>query len=361
MKALAKAHMAPRALLLVSVSAALLVSLASCETPVVETPPPPVAAVIPPPPPVLMPSKVIDMAGVFKEYVERASSIDAGFTSGDSIAASLRTGETYQIDQFQRGETAYAAVVALQEPTFVASLRMFASDADGRAQVAKSLIADPYYATIFPGADVAAGLVIAALNEQGKRLSAVGGKVKQAAYDVQHQSWSKADVVDRAGRLAQAKDISAKRQSATEADTGPLMKAAIGETPMHFPGEPVGPPYTPLVARALAVAAMAALGEGGEEYTDQMTAMLGETAESSCLNMAKLNLYQCLAVSKPHYEDVFCLGQHILADTGTCIQKGAQVAVFVPPAPVALSSDKVTDVSTPAPPPQAKRALRRRK
>jgi hypothetical protein len=38
--------------------------------------------------------------------------------------------------------------------------------------------------------------------------------------------------------------------------------------------------------------------------------------------MSKLNLYQCLAVSKPHYEDVFCLGQHVLIDTGKCLMKG---------------------------------------
>jgi hypothetical protein len=42
--------------------------------------------------------------------------------------------------------------------------------------------------------------------------------------------------------------------------------------------------------------------------------------------MAKLNLYQCLAVAKPHYEDVFCLGQHAMIDTGHCLMKGVGVA-----------------------------------
>jgi hypothetical protein len=53
--------------------------------------------------------------------------------------------------------------------------------------------------------------------------------------------------------------------------------------------------------------------------------ILGEPTSATCLNMSKLNLYQCLAVAKPHYEDVFCLGQHILADTGQCLMKGAGV------------------------------------
>jgi hypothetical protein len=37
------------------------------------------------------------------------------------------------------------------------------------------------------------------------------------------------------------------------------------------------------------------------------------------MKMAKLNLYQCLAVAGPHYEDVFCLGQHALSDTAQCV------------------------------------------
>ena len=74
------------------------------------------------------------------------------------------------------------------------------------------------------------------------------------------------------------------------------------------------------------VAALAVLGEAGENRADLLTAVMVEPASASCLNMAKLNLYQCLAVSKPHYEDVFCLGQHALMDTGQCLMKGAGLA-----------------------------------
>jgi hypothetical protein len=35
--------------------------------------------------------------------------------------------------------------------------------------------------------------------------------------------------------------------------------------------------------------------------------------------MAKLNLYQCLASAGPHYEDIFCLGQHAMIDPGQCV------------------------------------------
>ena len=39
--------------------------------------------------------------------------------------------------------------------------------------------------------------------------------------------------------------------------------------------------------------------------------------------MSKLNLYQCLAVARPWYEDMFCLGVHAVTDTGECIAKAA--------------------------------------
>jgi hypothetical protein len=38
-----------------------------------------------------------------------------------------------------------------------------------------------------------------------------------------------------------------------------------------------------------------------------------------CLKMAKLNLYQCLASAGPHYEDIYCLGQHAMIDPGQCV------------------------------------------
>jgi len=69
---------------------------------------------------------------------------------------------------------------------------------------------------------------------------------------------------------------------------------------------------------------------------------MAEPASTSCLSMAKLNLYQCLAVAKPHYEDVFCLGQHVLMDTGQCVIKaaGAPMPVEPPPPPHAVAEKR---------------------
>ena len=344
MSASAPVRLASKAALFASL--ALVAVLAGCESPPPPPPPPaPVAAAPPPPPPVLLPRNVVEMASVYEAYVQHAAAIDPAFTAGSNVAESLKTGETYESNQFQRGQAAYGAIVALQDPTFVAGLREFARDADRRSEIANRLVADPSSAASLKGADSAAGLVIAAFSDQGQKLLATGARIHQAAYDVQHQSWSKADVEDRPGRLALAKALSAEQQKAIELDTIRLTANATGSQPMGMAASPAAPPYTPLVSRALAVAAMAALGEGGEEYSPQLTALLQENNDGQCLHMAKLNLYQCLAVSKPHYEDVFCLGQHAVAETGQCIMKSAIVG-YAPPPPPLPPTPAATPVAT---------------
>jgi hypothetical protein len=322
---------------------ACVLTLGGCssDAPAPPPAPPPVAEGAPPPPPVLLPREVVDAASVFEAYVQRASTIEPNFSGGDSVAASLRVGETYEIDQLQRGEAAYGAIVALQDPTFVASLRAYAYDAASRTQIVDAVLIDPAYITHFKGSDSAAGLVIAALSQEGQKLLSTGDRIRQAAYDVQHQSWSKAEVPDRQGRLALAKTLSSQQQQAAPQDALRLTDAVNGVQPLGLAAPPAAAPYTPLVTRALAVAAMAAMGEGGEEYAGQIRILLADDVENTCLHMAKLNLYQCLAVSKPHYEDVFCLGQHAVADTGQCVIAGAQLAA---PLPVLIAAAPAAEV-----------------
>jgi hypothetical protein len=50
--------------------------------------------------------------------------------------------------------------------------------------------------------------------------------------------------------------------------------------------------------------------------------------------MSKLMLFQCLAASRPSYEDMFCVGRHIVArDLATCTTEA------VTPAPVEAAPD----------------------
>jgi len=313
---------------------AALALLAGCESappPPPPPPPPPVAVAPPPPPPVLLPRSIVELASVYEGYVHHAAAIDAAFTASDKVEDSLKTAETYQSSQLQQGQAAYGAIVALQDPTFVAALREFAKDPQQRSDIAAKIMMEPSYAASFKGADSAAGLVISAFSDQAKRMIDTGARIHQAAYDVQHQSWSKADVVDRPGRLALAKALSADPQKAIEVDTIRLSQNASGAQAMGLAAPAAPPPYTNVVDRSLALAAMAALGEGGDEYAPQLTALLADPAESQCLHLAKLDLYQCLSVAKPSYEDVFCMGQHAVGETGQCLMKASVVGYVIPP------------------------------
>ena len=73
---------------------------------------------------------------------------------------------------------------------------------------------------------------------------------------------------------------------------------------------------SPVVTRALVLAALAVLGRTGDEST--IHAILYEPDTRQCFNFAKLNLFQCIAVAGPRYEDVFCLAEHGLKETANC-------------------------------------------
>jgi len=334
------------ALTAIAVVAATL--LASCETP---PPAPPVVTAPPAPPPITLSSSIVEKASAFRGYMQRAGAIGATFENGDQIQTSLKVGVAYEPKQFLSGATAYAAVLALQDPTYVASVRAFAADPAQRQQVINQIIADPAYAVGFKGSDTAAGRIIDTLGGDGLRLYAAGKAVKQAAYDVQRSKWSTLPVLDRDGRLAYAKTMSATPGLADSADVAALREASLSglkapappplvpaaDAPAMAPAGPraAPPPYKPLVIRGLAVAALAALGAAGDDRLTLIEAVMAEPASAMCLNMSKLNLYQCLAVAKPHYEDVFCLGQHVMIDTGACVIKasGAEMPYEPPPPP----------------------------
>ncbi|MFZ0266353.1 hypothetical protein [Caulobacter sp.] len=332
---------------LTAIAVAAAAVLASCGTP-----PPPVVAAPPAPPPITLSSSIVEKASAFRGYMQRAGAIGATFQNGDQIQDSLKVGVAYEPKQFLSGATAYAAVLALQDPTYVASVRAFAPDPTQRQQVINQLIADPAYAVGFKGSDTAAGLIIDTLGAEGLKVYTAGKAVKQAAYDVQRAKWSMQSVADRDGRLAYAKTMSATPGLADSADMAALRVASTGGAPLAAMSRAAPPPYKPLVIRGLAVAALAALGYAGDDKLTLIDAVMAEPASAMCLNMGKLNLYQCLAVAKPHYEDVFCLGQHILMDTGMCVIKasGAEMPYEPPPPkPVpAVTKKKAVPAKKPA-------------
>jgi len=300
-----------------SLAAVLLAALlTACAEPA--PPPPP-----PPPPPVALSPKLVEQASAYRRYMSETTAISPDFVDGAAVGRSLMTGVGYEPQHLLRGAIAYSAIVALQDPAFLAGVRAYAADPGARQVVADGILKDPAYVVGIAGSASAAGLITTALGNEGRGLWDSGKRVKQAAYDVQHSPWSKADVPNRMGRLAQAKTLSATPLAGDVMETLRLQQAVNGAGALGIAGPASTPPYTPLVIRGLALAALAVLGEADDAHLDRALSVMSEPMSANCLNMSKLNLYQCLAVSKPYYEDVFCLGQHAMIDTGQCLTRGA--------------------------------------
>jgi hypothetical protein len=328
--------------------------LASCAEP----PPPVIAAPPPPPPSVALSPKLVDLASAYRLYVVRTTGIMPDFADGEGVARSLKLGAAYEPKQLIRGAIAYGAVAALQDKAFVEGVRVYVKDPVQRRQIAYEILKDPAYAVGINGSASAAGLVIASLGADAQRLYDQGKAVKQAAYDIQKQPWSKDEVLGRDERLAGAKALSSSAMLGDVAETARLQQASTGAQPLGISPAAAAPPYTPTVIRSLAIAALAALGEAGDANVDQVLGLTDEPNIGGCMSTSKLNLYQCLAVARPNYEDVFCLGQHAMMDTGRCLIRATGLpepyeAKFVP------SAASVAKGYAPKPAPAKKKTRRK--
>ncbi|WGM38285.1 hypothetical protein [Caulobacter sp. NIBR1757] len=324
--------------------------LAACST---AEPPAQVAALPPPPPPppaITLSASLFEEASAWRGYMTRAAATPTVFPDAPTVASSLRAGASYEPKQLLRGSIAYAAVIALQDQAYIANIRTYAVDPAQRQRIAAQILANPYSVTNYPGADRAAGLIISALGNDGTKVLLAGRAVKQSAYDVQRQKWSKEFVPNREGRLADVRTLSSTPIRGDIEEVGRMQSASLNggsaAGPDGIVGQAASAPYSPVVVRGLALAALAALGEAGDDKLIALEPMFTDEPSMFCLNMSKLMLYQCLAAAKPHYEDVFCLGQHVLIDTGQCTLKSAG-------APMPIEPPKPVVVATKAPTPKA--------
>jgi len=256
------------------------------------------------------PSTLTAQASVFESYMRRARGIDASFSGPGEVSEALQAGASHEPRQLEEGMIAYAAVAALQEPRFVDAIKA----SPNRAELARRLASDPAAALALPGGEAAAARASGALSSQGEALREQGLRVKKASYAVQHQAWSKHNVSDPRGRLARVKALSSEPYRASAQDSARLYEAMAQSA--HRGGA-----SGPVVTRAVALAALNVLGEGAEGRS-----LMSEPRTASCLRMAKLNLYQCLAAAGPQYEDIYCLGQHAMADTGQCVVEATHPA-----------------------------------
>lgn len=317
------------------------------------------------PPPVSLNQGVADAAAIYVAFLREAQTIQpGGFPDAESIQAALRKGSAYDADQLSRGLIAYGAIIALQSPEFVAGVQQYAIDPAQRQRMVAQIVADPAYAATLPGADAAAGLISATVGKDAIAMRAIAEAIEQDAYTIQGRSdprrrWAITPIPNREVRLESAKTLSAVKMLPSPEESSRLFAAANSGAGLGLEPSRKGPPYTPAVVRSLAIAALGALGAGGDEARVNTEALTHEPNSEFCMDMSKLMLFQCLAASRPSYEDIFCLGRHITRDLATCTTEATQITTIVvgdpqetgaAPArtPISVTVPHATPVPTPA-------------
>lgn len=286
------------------------------------------------PPPIALNDSVAQSAAVYLAFTRDMAAIRGGFASPEAVQAALRRGAAYDADQISRGLVAYASIVALQSPEFVAGVRQAGADPETRRQLVDRIVADPAYATTLPGGDAAASLVINVLEADIAALSAAADSVESDAYNIQYtgdqrHTWGRATPADREGRLQAVKDLS-RRVTPSASEAARLYAASNGGSGLGVtPGRTRRAPYATSVTNAVAMAALAALGVAGDNARANTDALQYDRASQDCLASSKLNLFQCLAAARPTYEDMFCLGRHVIRDLSTCARGAALPAAII--------------------------------
>ncbi len=299
---------------------------------------PEVVAPLPPPPPpagpVGLPDRLLQDAAAYDGYVRAASATTPPFADASAVSKALKQAGAYSAKTLVRGAVAYGAIAALEDADFVASIRQAGNTPDHRRQMVGYILANPAYVSLFADAGAAAGLAREAIGPTNLQLYATGRAVKQSAYDIQQQAWSKAQVADLQGRLSGAEAQALSDMTPDPDRLTAARRSVAGVAPIPLPNTPLpnSSGNTPLISHALQLAAIAALGEATDDAYDQLAALAVDDDTQACLSAAKRNFHQCLAVARPNYEDIFCMGQHALRDTGACLARA--VGFEVPPEPL---------------------------
>ena len=318
------------------------------------------------PPPVALNDSVAQSAAVYLTFTRDMATIRGGFASPAAVQSALRRGAAYDANQISRGLVAYASILALQSPEFVSGVRQAGAEPVARRQIIDRIVANPEYASTLPGAEAAASLVMAVLEADIVALSTAADSVESDAYNIQYtgdqrNGWGRATADNREGRLQAIKDLS-RPVAPPSGETARLYAASNSGSGLGVTaGRTRRPPYAPSVTNAIAMAALAALGAAGDNARANTDALQYDRASQDCLASSKLNLFQCLAAARPAYEDMFCLGRHVIRDLSTCARGAALPAAIITvgnptqsrsPAPAPIRSPAIEPQPLPMPEPE---------
>ena len=232
------------------------------------------------------------------------------------------------------GWVAYAALVAASTPEFAEALQKDMKKSErglkGKDAFLARLAADPSYARKLKGADAAVERVLSMTAQDVTRFAALGDAFKTQAYAMQKTNWGKQRIAASSDRLSEAEAYARARPPASAPAlslssnggvTAPVLASDSGAWSPNWgaagsPGDNSEPNAQVIMDRVLNLAARYDIGAMNEKVVDVYAK---NDRADQCLSMATLTLRQCIAATRTPYEEAFCLGEHALIDTASCV------------------------------------------
>ena len=288
-------------------------------------------------------------AALYATYQGEVTDVKSnGFSSASDIEDSLNNLGGHNPAQLTQGWMAYSALVAAQNPEFRAAVRDI-EGYYGREMLMTGMQNDVRYARTLGGGNAAVNQALTAVNADSRRLAGAAAYVKEQAYSLQGSGWAKGRV---GNSQTTATNLFASTQSGIPARGA--MLTAMQSPNINIVLQQAGQSGAPSVWESVSGAANSIrvpsvvssfsqsqrIARGKEPIADRITTLaayrilnadpsvassmrqaMSERETQGCLNMANLNLQQCVAAAHKHYEVPFCIGEHALSDIGKCIGK----------------------------------------
>jgi len=282
--------------------------------------------------------------------------------NADALEGAIDQAVAHNRNALARGWIAYGAQVAAQSPEFIRGVRD-AAEYYGREPTIRAVMRSPYYASGLRGADDAMRLALESAAADGARVVAVADRYQEMAYALQRQRWANALAPAQAARVQRVRTLSASTNYsntrvagfAPRFDVTPVSLSPHSDPSVYggrrfwdaLDGAQVVETSSPVVTgwrlepsrgeavyRMMTVAALQALNATSENM-QTVNQILDEQRSRDCLELAQLQLYQCMSAARYRYENAFCLGQHAMRDIGRCISAVATpaAAAMTPVAP----------------------------
>ena len=293
---------------------------------------------------------ISESAAVYGTYQSDVTDVkEKPFSSAGDIDHALNSLGGHNPDQLSKGWISYSALIASQDPEYRAAVRDI-EGFYGRDALITGLQNDVRYARQLSGGDNAVNSSLVATEVDSQRLTSAAAYVKEQAYSLQGSGWAKSRI-GNSGAKAVKLDSQQKVGTPAKANLLAAFRASDIDTVLTQAGHTGAPSlwdnvsgaadavrFPAAVKSSLNMTKRKRVKYGKEPVADQIATLaayriLGKTASSSsqvhsamaeretrgCMNMANLNLQQCVAAANQQYEVPFCIGEHALSDVGKCI------------------------------------------